>query len=296
MNLLLVPLLAAAMAAGNAPAENNTILKELTERGVPMPQGSPVKLPPLLLADGLNAAAQRQAITRAIQPDYDLDEFMRESPVAPLALSIRAVPVAGSEAPARSLDCCFVVYGDFQVLTSDKFLDGLVKIGERSPEGSLTGTGILDDAELARHHIRLQRAEGLEERVYGVTFTLFDRVEVRATRNVVITRAPGSVILAGKIDRRFDGDGERPNQWRAIITEENGATRLGPPHPYANAGFYVKATQLAQPAGASFVEYHMVFDEPSGWFDGANLLRSKLPLVIQDQVRTLRRKLVAATK
>jgi hypothetical protein len=40
----------------------------------------------------------------------------------------------------------------------------------------------------------------------------------------------------------------------------------------------------------------MIFDEPNGWFGGANLLRSKLPLVIQDEVRNFRRRLAAASK
>ena len=48
---------------------------------------------------------------------------------------------------------------------------------------------------------------------------------------------------------------------------------------------------LAEPKGALFVEGHVVFAEPVKWFDGANLLRSKLPPVIQGQVRSFRREL-----
>jgi hypothetical protein len=53
----------------------------------------------------------------------------------------------------------------------------------------------------------------------------------------------------------------------------------------------VKATRLAAPAGALFVEYHVVFLEPQGWFRGTNLLRSKLPIVAQDLVRKFRRRM-----
>ena len=63
------------------------------------------------------------------------------------------------------------------------------------------------------------------------------------------------------------------------------------PQPYAGLGSYVKATRLAEPAGAVFIEYHVVFAEPQGWFHGANLLRSKLPIVAQDMVRKFRRKM-----
>ena len=52
---------------------------------------------------------------------------------------------------------------------------------------------------------------------------------------------------------------------------------------------YFKITKLAEPAGALFVEQHIVFAEPTGWFDGNNLLRSKLPIAVQDNVRTMRK-------
>ena len=50
---------------------------------------------------------------------------------------------------------------------------------------------------------------------------------------------------------------------------------------------YVKITKLHAPAGAVLVEQHIVYAEPTGWFDGANLLRSKLPLVMQVNVRRM---------
>ena len=77
----------------------------------------------------------------------------------------------------------------------------------------------------------------------------------------------------------------------AIERDQLGKTKLGPPTPYAGLGGYIKVTGLHEPAGALLVECHAVFDEPQGWFDGKNLLRSKLPLVVQENVRTFRRKL-----
>ena len=74
-----------------------------------------------------------------------------------------------------------------------------------------------------------------------------------------------------------------------IITAVREAAKLDEAHPWDGAAFYLKITKLAEPAGALFVEEHVVFAEPTGWFDGANLLRSKLPLVIQNNVRTMRR-------
>jgi hypothetical protein len=35
----------------------------------------------------------------------------------------------------------------------------------------------------------------------------------------------------------------------------------------------------------------VAFDEPTGWFNGANLLRSKLSVLVQDSVRKFRREI-----
>jgi hypothetical protein len=75
-----------------------------------------------------------------------------------------------------------------------------------------------------------------------------------------------------------------------LVRDEAGKQKLGQPHPYHAAGGYLKATRLHEPAGAVLVEYHLTFDEPAGWFSGANLLRSKLPIVSQDGVRKFRRR------
>ena len=50
----------AAVAAADdaAPVRENPVFKELTEKGLKMPEGTRVKLPPPILADGLDAAAR----------------------------------------------------------------------------------------------------------------------------------------------------------------------------------------------------------------------------------------------
>jgi hypothetical protein len=97
-----------------------------------------------------------------------------------------------------------------------------------------------------------------------------------------------SVLVAAEVDPRFLGDPEFPNQWQPIVGK-GGARKFGQANPWSGAGFYMKITKLAEPAGAVLVEQHVIFVEPTGWFDGANLLRSKLPVVVQTSVRTLRR-------
>ena len=100
--------------------------------------------------------------------------------------------------------------------------------------------------------------------------------------------------IAAIIDPRFSKSAAHPNHWQAVDRNERGESKLGPPQPYESAGLYAKVTRMKEPAGALFIEYHHTFCEPEAWFSGTALLRSKLPMVIQDAVRKLRRRLVEA--
>ena len=102
------------------------------------------------------------------------------------------------------------------------------------------------------------------------------------------SRNGDSVIAAAEIDPRFLNDKDYPNQWRSI-TKAGGVAKVSDPHPWSGAAMYLKITKLREPAGAMFIEQHIIFAEPTGWFEGANLLGSKLPIAVQDNVRTMRK-------
>ena len=87
-----------------------------------------------------------------------------------------------------------------------------------------------------------------------------------------LSRGVESVTLAATLDPRFAQDREFPNAWRSLKLDDAGRVAVGPARPYVGAAWYCKATKLKQPLGAVLVEYHIVFDEPERWFNGANLL------------------------
>jgi hypothetical protein len=119
--------------------------------------------------------------------------------------------------------------------------------------------------------------------------TLLDKVRLSLTTRNVKTQTGDSVLIASVVDPKFNQDTAFGNHWRPITIDDSGQRQVGAQRPYAGLGSYVKLTRLVQPAGAIFVEYHVAFAEPEAWFHGANLLRSKLPIVAQDMVRTFRR-------
>jgi hypothetical protein len=278
----MLPLLLLALHADPGHAAANPLYRELTEAGLEVGPGMRAKLPPPTLPDGLPAAEQTAVIKKLTAADYSYPEFTRRSVVAPHLLRLRDVSPADPKAPARGVDVWFVAHGDFKATEDDAFLDRLLKVGRDNGESSRSLTA----ADLMKRKIEPPAGD---RGGYGhIGFDFLERVRLRLTGRAVWSRTAESVVAAAAVDPRFVGDPEFPDQWQPL-SKEGGATKAGPPSPYAGAGLYLKITKLAEPAGAMFLEQHVVFTEPTGWFDGANLLRSKLPPAVQVNVRTIRR-------
>jgi hypothetical protein len=123
-----------------------------------------------------------------------------------------------------------------------------------------------------------------------LTGLLLDKIHVEATTRVFATRSAESVVVASSTARAFDSDEKFPNRWWPIV-RKGGRDEAGPAKTYAGGISYVKISRLAWKPEALLVEAHFAFAEPKAWFDGAPILRSKLTLIAQDQIRRLRREL-----
>lgn len=274
-----------AAAAAESP---NIVFVELTDRAVDLP-GAAMHLPPPTMSEGLSAEQQRRVLMQLADDNRPLEALLRKSIVAPFVLKISddKTPGANLSGTARRLDAWFVVHGDFARLTSEDFLLDQITPDARpdKEKGDFQGHP-LSASELAARSI----APASNERLFHLAFNLFDRVQLSATNRAMLTRSADSAIVAGRIDPRFDADPALPNRWQPLTRDGLGRLQAGAAQPYRAAGWYLKATRLHEPSGAILMEYHVVFDEPHGWFDGANLLRSKLPLLAQDAIRRFRRK------
>ena len=184
--------------------------------------------------------------------------------------------------PGHSINLWFVVYGKLKTVADPKFLKNQFKP---------TNTGRVDTLQAAdldqRKIVPAKIPGGNEWFVHGV-FKLVQGqvlVQVQGTARADQTTTDDSTTMAVMIDRRFDNDPKFPNEWRPAP----GGVVQGNPTLYYSCGGYSKVTKLAAPADAMFVEYHLVFDEPQGWFQGRDVLRSKLPEGTPGDVRQFRR-------
>ena len=295
-NLCLLTVSAEA-AAGTQAVEANPILTELMEKGVMMSDGKAYKLPAPAMADVLDAAGQKAAIEKIAGGRFTFEELVQKTTSAPVMIRIRTLKAAeGESATIRAIDVWFVAHGKWDTLNSKDFQDSLAKSKDTEGENRIVSkSGILTDEEMQKRKLKLETPEGQEVKFVYATFSLFDQVEVSATRYVVVTREKSDLMTAARIDGRFAKDAEYPNQWRPILRDAAANISLGPRQPYSGAGAYVKITRLAEPADAIFVEGHIVFEEPYGWFEGGNELRSKAPTMIQQRAKIFRSKLGIAS-
>jgi hypothetical protein len=285
---------------------NNSIFTDLLQRGVPF-GGSFRPLPPPTLPDGLNANQQKAAIDavlalKASRPTYEAFTDKAHNLNAPYVMVIDDLnpPFGGGNQPGHSINLWFVAWGNLSAITDPKFLKA-----QFQPDPNNDRIDVLQPNGLPMGIQTQNIPGGGDWFVHGQFMILSNdqRVQVRGTAHVMETTNNDSGTLAAIVDPRFNQDPNFPNEWRPVqrnpngqvVKGPNGKALLGDPSPYVSAGGYLKATKLIRPAGALLVEYHLVYDEPPGWFGGKNLLRPKLNTKAEDDVRMFRRKVSDAS-
>ncbi|MFZ1932577.1 MAG: hypothetical protein WCB27_09540 [Thermoguttaceae bacterium] len=285
-----------AAPVGEHSAAENPVFKQLLAEGIKMSDGKSYKLRPPIMADGLDATAQLAAIEEVAGDRYPVRDVLSNDYYAPVVTRVRdAKPRKGEKPAIRTVDVWFVAHGDWSTLVSKDFLESTTA-AENGKSRVVLKSGGLTEQELQKRNLTATVTADFEQRFLYTTFWLFDRVQVSATRFSVLTRGKDLVLAAGRIEPRFDNDADYPNQWRPLLRDAEANIKPGPPHPFTRAGGYAKITRLKQPAGAAFIECHLIYEEPYGWFDGINLVKQKVPAMVQEKVRTFRRKLHVASE
>jgi hypothetical protein len=271
----------------------NPVFEQISKEGIVTADGSVAIAPKPVMADGLTAAEQRKAIDSISEGNKNFESLTKGGVNAPYVLKISDVkPTKGESKTIRLVEFYFVIHADLKRLEDESFLKGQTEEREEKDDEQTKASGEeIKPEELKSLGITVAEGENRPERYYKGTFPLFGRVRVEGTGRSFYTSTEQSSLLASVLVPKFGGDEKRAARWIPLSRDEKtGKLVEGKPEPYTGAGTYTKATVLAEPKGAVFVEQHILFDEPKGWFNGANLLRSKLPIVIQDEIRRLRRR------
>ncbi|KLU01335.1 putative signal peptide protein [Rhodopirellula islandica] len=219
--------------------------------------------------------------------------FVRNSAVAPIAIDTDSISNSEGQRIGHLLDVTFIVHAPLDWVQDSDALNSLLGVDPSADETEDAGAASqVSPEELAKLGI----APTAETESFGrISFPLLDRVMVEGVIHAETQRhiegAPGDfVTVAWHLDPRFE------NSWSPIERDDLGKETTGDAKPYRGLGGLITATRLpAEIAGtnseATIVQARFVVHEPVDWFGGRNQLRSKLPLIIQDRVRDLRRKL-----
>lgn len=279
---LVLGLLAIVTAGPPGPDhEENTVFDAVLHEGLAV-GNRVVRLPPPTFIDGQPAEAQRSALRSLAGSDRAVENFLRDSVTAPFILKVDDVDTEG--ATVRTGDLYFALRVDLDTIDPAELFTAEesepVEAGNMRFEAIVLGA---DDApDSAPPNVRFIHSTG----------RLLDRIAVESTAIVSGSRSADSVVVASKTDRRFDDDDRWPNRWRAIEVILRDPVTVDP-KPFAGGIGYAKLTRLADAPGTVLAELHFAFAEPTDWFDGAPILRSKFSLISQDQIRRLRRELAA---
>lgn len=262
--------------------QQNALFRDLLEKGAFVTADRRELLPRPSMPDGLDAAGQAKMLEGlASEGGIAVDEFTRNSVVARFVQRLDDVKPAVADGAVRRLDLWFVAYAPFEKLVDKSFLDRLGAANGK--DGAAKPIAL---ADLAKRGINLTEDQAKSIGYGHVTANLMNRVELRMTGHSQFSRTADSVAIASFVDDRFSNDAEFPNQWKHLTGEDS------KPVVYHGGGYYMKLTRLIEPKGALLIESHSLFVEPTGWFDGGNTLRSKLPAVMENQVRSVRRELL----
>ncbi len=266
--------------------QQNPVYQLLLKEGVPV-GAEPVKLAGPTMPDGLSAAEQKEKMGNLGGKNIKLDKFLRESVAAQNVTQTRLKK--DGEDSYRLTSFWFVAYGDIEKIKEKSVLEAMLNLDE-------SGNGKAHDLtkeELASRKIDVKDSQ--REGFGHINVILEKRVDLSLTGRAYYSESKESIITAMISDKRFLDDKDFPNQWKPLKRGVGGKLEAGAPESFDGTGMYLKLTKL-KGMEAVFVECHIAMSEPVRWFKGRNYLGSKIPLAITEQVKTMRRALLDASK
>ncbi len=284
------------LSAEDPHLQRNPVFSILLKEGIQsLSADATYELPAPKFNDEQNATEQELVLLELLSDDLR-PRFFRDSVVAPhvIKLGEQAEPAGGH---VRYADFLFAVYADLDEVME---VDLWERLGQsaaaddadenRGSDSSDSTQGhVLTTEELAIRQITpLDEDDRREAYAFGENRVL-KRVDIAATSRTCWSKTERSVVAAFIVDARFQDDAQYANRWWPLVRNDAGDLSRGKPHPYRGSGGYIRLTRLIEPVGCLIAEGHVAFAEPDGWFGGANLLASKLPTIVQSEIRRIRK-------
>lgn len=291
----LITAIAAAPASSVAGEDvSGSLLTRLLSEGVTFPSERVVPLsgPWRNVLDG---EALGPATRSRIAGSTEWSSFARDSVVAPTSIDLDYVRADNGQRIGHRIHFAFVVHQDFATLRDPETLRELLP----DAAGNADSEKEFESGPVSPETLAARQIDNVEE---GTTFhevaaQLLDRVTLSGVVRCERVAGDDFIAIAWLFDPRFTDAVSEPagvrNVWVPLLRDDLGRRQTGSPRSYRGAGGYLIVSELSEIKGATLVEAEAVLHEPADWFSGSNLLRSKLPQIIQASVRRFRRGVTA---
>jgi hypothetical protein len=243
------------------------------------------------LRDGMTADQQTQAIG-SILGNLEEERFFKPSVVSPFVFELEPLSKLENGGQRQRLDVWFVAHGKLDDIEEKKMMDDLTGPEAKKTPGLPEIARALTEEEMKSRDLKFGDQPDGSGRSYGIMgANILDKAFVTGITSSRYRKTDESIELFLRMSPSLFDDADFPARWHSISKADDGTFRLGEANPYTDLAALIKVTKLVGVEDGLFVEVHVVYAEPFGWFEGRNLLRSKLPPVLQDSVRKFRRKL-----
>lgn len=274
---------------------------------------SPIRLGKARFHPGQSPQQQLDELNRAGRPKYDAEALLRPAVVAPHLFTLSREPRGQTDASTQHARVVFALRGDIETLAKDDFLNqlfvasedeegaGSVAKGASDPQGT-NDSRPLSDSELKAAGIdptqlrgdQGQPEDGKSNNKGGESYRLvrgelFSKVRISGVVHGEWTTDQDSILLAMRFDNRFADQPALQGTWERLERDDSGAMKAVQRGDWAGGGAYIRLTRCHTEPEMVICEAELGWVEPKPWFGGANLIGSKLPPVIQSQVREIRR-------
>lgn len=249
------------------------------------------------LRDGMSAEQQQSAI-RDVLGRLEESRFYSRSVVSPFVFELAPIGKLEDGGQQQRLDLWFVAYGTLADIEDRKMIDDLTGDDVAGEADAASESELpqqarpLSEQEVAERGLTVgDRADGSSIAYSIIAANLLDKVFLTGITQSIYRRSDEAIEVTLSLAPELWDDREFPARWHPLTKGTDGRLVVGDPERYTAAAATIRVTPLSHIAGALLIELHVTYAEPRGWFDGRNLLRSKLPPVLQDSVRKFRRKL-----
>lgn len=286
--------------AGWCQEASHDLFDRLQTSGIVIGNGTAIPLPSPSLSTGQTKVEQTEILDR-LSGKLGWEKFSRKSVVAPVTIRVEYLKNAEGARIGHQVHSAFIAYAAMDTLRDQELMEATF--------GKSGGNADQEEAVFEKLPVEALESRGLgsidpEREGYAkMQITLLNKIIVRGVVHLQKREGPHWFQLFWELDPRFTNDplaapsspppdkNGLSNTWTKLVPNEVGKRLPSAPVPYRGLGGYMTVYETGRATDQLLVESRLVLYEPQEWFAGSNLLRSKLPLSLQESARSFRRRL-----